>query len=598
MMDIDVEPDKELSLWEIITPVRRQVYLGMALSALSGIAWITAIILLRPVVREMLEIEPRLSTLLWLAAAILAAIGVAIVLRIYSFAWSHRGAFTLEEILRTQLTTHLAKVPLGYVVSTGSGSLKKILMDDVVSLHAFVADSTPLLARAYAIPLVSLVVMFFIDWRMALVSLAVFPIGFIAMRLAFRDFAEGRAAVDAASERMNNTIIEYVQGMQVVRTFDDGTSSFRRYREALTEASTTLREWSDKSKVGAYIAGMLFTALPTMAIVLMVGGIFVSNGSLDVPTLLLFVFIAPTLPDSLIPVIWMSTLINLSNAGAKRIGRLLAVPPLPEAEAPLAPQDGSVRFENVTFSYAGRTDPALDNVSIEMPEGSVTALVGMSGAGKSTVARLIPRFWDVDAGRILVGRVDLREISSDDLMRQVSFVFQAPFLLHETIRENIRLGRPNATDAEVEAAAKAAQAHDFILNELPKGYETKAGERGTRLSGGQRQRITIARAILQDSPIVVLDEATAFADPENEAKIHAAIAHLAAGKTLIVVAHRLSTIRDADQIVVLDKGQVAECGQHAHLVAANGIYARLWAKFTEAQGWGLRRNTTQMLEAK
>ncbi|MEM7799527.1 MAG: ATP-binding cassette domain-containing protein, partial [Chloroflexota bacterium] len=238
-----------------------------------------------------------------------------------------------------------------------------------------------------------------------------------------------------------------------------------------------------------------------------------------------------------------------------------------------------------------RKDAALDQISLRMEPGTVTALVGPSGAGKSTVAQLIPRFWDVNAGAVLVGDVDVREMSSDDLMKQVSFVFQNPYLLHDTIRENIRLGKPDATDAEVEAAAKAAQAHRFILNELPQGYETLAGDRGTQLSGGQRQRITIARAILQNNPIVILDEATAFADPETEAQIHAALANLTAGKTLIVIAHRLSTIQDAHQIVVLDRGRVAEIGDHNSLVAAGGVYARLWNKFTEAQGWGLRRSS-------
>ncbi|MEM7331402.1 MAG: ABC transporter ATP-binding protein, partial [Chloroflexota bacterium] len=435
--------------------------------------------------------------------------------------------------------------------------------------------------------------LFFIDWRMALVSLAVFPVGIIAMQFAFRDFAEGRAAMEEASETMSNTIIEYVQGMQVVRTFDDGTTSFRRYSEALTQATKTMRYWSDKSKGGAYVAGILFTAMPTMIIVLMVGATFVGNGSLDIPTLLLFVFIAPTLPDSLVPVIWMSSLLNVSSASAKRIGYLLSQSALPEPATPQTPQDASVRFENVSFTYANRTDPALDDVTVEMPAGTVTALVGMSGAGKSTVARLIPRFWDVDAGAIYVGGVDIRDMQSDDLMKHVSFVFQAPFLLHTTIRENIRLGKPDATDVEVEAAALAAQAHDFIISELPNGYDTKAGDRGTRLSGGQRQRITIARAILQNSPIVVLDEATAFADPENEAKIHAGIAHLTQGKTIIVVAHRLSTIQDADNIVVLNQGKLAEQGTHDELVAAGGIYANLWDKFNQAQGWGLRRRAEQ-----
>ncbi|MEM7331399.1 MAG: ABC transporter ATP-binding protein [Chloroflexota bacterium] len=586
--------EKELTLWQIIAPVKRQIYLGMAMSATSGIAWVIALILLRPIVSEMMTAEPDVTTLLRLGGFILLAIVIAIFLRIYSFNWSHRGAFELEEKLRTQLTTHLAKVPLGYVVSTGSGTLKKILMDDVRSLHAFVADSTPLMARAYSLPVITIVFMFIVDWRMALISLAVFPVGFVATRVAFRDYAVARAEADAANERMNRTIIEYVQGMQVVRTFDDGSSSFHRYREALTDATKTVRKWTDGTKHGAFVAQTLFAALPTMAIVLMAGGFLVSNGTLDLPTLLLFLFIAPTLPDSIIPMIFLSVLVNMASAGAKRIGYLLGQPILPEPASPQTPQNGSVRFENVTFTYANRTDPALENVSIEMPEGSITALVGLSGAGKSTVARLIPRFWDVDAGTVYVGDVDVRNLNSDDLMRHISFVFQIPFLLTDTIRENIRLGKPDATDAEVEAAARASQAHDFIVNELPNGYDTKAGDRGTRLSGGQRQRITIARAILQNSPIVVLDEATAFADPENEAKIHAGIANLTAGKTLIVVAHRLSTIQDADQIVVFDKGRVVEQGKHDALVASEGIYANLWHKYNEARSWGLRRHSQQV----
>ena len=589
--------ETELSLWSIISPVKRQIYTGMVLSALSGIIWVLSVVLLQPIASEMLQDNPDVTRLLWLGGAILLCIMAAIVMRIQSFRFSHVGAFELEETLRTQLTTHLAKVPLGYVVTTGSGSLKKVLMDDVRSLHAFVADSTPLMARTYIMPIATLVAMFIFDWRMALISLAVFPIGMIAMRFAFRDYAEGRAAYDAAAEHMNNTIIEYVQGMQVVRTFDDGTSSFGRYRDALTEATRTMQAWAEKSKYSAYNARTLFAALPTLAVVVIFGGFMVSRGTLDLPTFLVFVFLAPTMADSIVPIVWMTQLINMSSAGARRIGGLLAEPELPEAADPIQPKNGSVRFEDVTFTYANRTDPALKNVSIEMNEGTITALVGPSGAGKSTVARLIPRFWDVDSGAIYVGDADVRQMSSEGLMRQISFVFQNPFLLHDSIRENIRLGKPDATDEEVEAAAKAAQAHEFIVNELPNGYETQAGDRGTRLSGGQRQRITIARAILQDSPIVVLDEATAFADPENEAKIHAAIANLTAGKTLIVVAHRLSTIQDADQIVVMDKGGVAEVGTHADLVASDGIYANLWSKFNEAQGWGLRRSERKMQAA-
>ncbi|MEM9953621.1 MAG: ABC transporter ATP-binding protein [Chloroflexota bacterium] len=582
----------ELSLWGIIKPVKEKIYIGMILSALSGVAWIVALVLLHPITTELLSESPNVNRLWSLGGAVLLTLIIGFILRILSFRWSHIGAFELEEILRTNLASHLAKVPLGYVVTTGSGKLKKILMDDVMSLHAFVADSTPLMARAYVTPILILIVMFLIDWRMALVSIAMFPIGLVAMRFAFTDYEEGREAYDAANEHINQTIVEYVQGMQVVRTFDDGTSSFTRYSDALTTATKTMREWASQTRYGAFVARIMFASLPTLVIVLPTGIWMLQNGWIDVPTLLLFIFLAPTLAENIIPLIWLSQLIIMSQAGAKRIGTLLSEPILTEVEMSQKPANATIEFKNVTFTYAERKDPALKDVSFTVEEGTVTALVGPSGAGKSTVAQLIPRFWDVSEGRITIGGVDVRHIKSDDLMKHVSFVFQIPFLLQDTIRENIRLGKPEATDEEIIEAAKAAQAHDFIINELDHGYDTKAGERGTRLSGGQRQRITIARAILQDSPIIVLDEATAFADPENEAKIHAAIANLTKGKTLIVVAHRLSTIRDAHQIVVLDHGAVVEKGVHDTLVENNGVYARLWAKFKDAQGWGLRRNQT------
>ncbi|MEM7799191.1 MAG: ABC transporter ATP-binding protein [Chloroflexota bacterium] len=589
VQDVDVQEGKELTLWQIIKPVNFQIYAGMVMSALSSIAWIAMLVMILPITRELIS-ESTDTALLWRYVAILLGLVVGgILLRVFSFSVSHLGAFKLEEILRTQLTDHLAKVPLGYVVTTGSGSLKKILMDDVKGLHAFVADSTPLLARGWSAPPIIIAIMFILDWRMALIALAIFPIGIIAMRFAFRDWGEGRAAYDAANEHMNATILEYVQGMQVVRTFDDGTSSFSRYSEALNHATDTMRDWAGRSRYGAFIARIIFGALPTMAILVPAGIWMLRADLIDLPTLLVFLLLAPTVAESVVPVIWLSQLIIMASAGAKRIGLLLQVPILEQAASPQKPQSGSVEFKNVTFTYATRSEPALKDVSINMPQGSVTALVGPSGAGKSTVARLIPRFWDVDSGEIKVGGVNVRDIGTDDLMQHVSFVFQNPFLLHDTIFENIRLGKPNASEAEVYAAAKAAQAHDFIVSELPDGYQTKAGDRGTRLSGGQRQRITIARAILQNNPIVVLDEATAFADPENEAKIHAALAHLTAGKTLIVVAHRLSTIKDAHQIVVIDKGTVAEVGKHDELVTAGGIYAGLWAKFEEAQGWGIRK---------
>ncbi|MEM7272183.1 MAG: ABC transporter ATP-binding protein [Actinomycetota bacterium] len=585
--------DNEPGLWTIISPVNREIYTGMIVSLLSLVAWLGSIMLFLPIAREITADDTdsgRLWTLLGISVGLVV---LAFVCRVLSFHVSHLGAFRLEQILRTELTTHLAKVPLGYVVNAGSGALKKVVLDDVRALHAFVADSTPLFAKTFSAPILGIILMFILDWRLALLSLALFPVGMIGMFFAFRDYDVARRRVDDANERINSVINEYVQGMHVVRTFDDGTGSFERYRSALNDATVTLREWTEKSQVGAFLARTLFAALPTVLVLLAVGIPMYRNGSIELPILMMFLLLAPTVTESIVPIVWLQQLITNASAAVKRIGTLRAVEVMPEVAEGKAPADASVELKGVTFRYDGREDNALTDVSIAMPEGTVTALVGPSGAGKSTVAQLIPRFWDVDAGQILVGGVDVREMSSDDLMRSVAFVFQSPFLLSDTIRNNIRLGKPDATEEEIVAAAEAAQAHEFIVEELPDGYDTVVSERGSSLSGGQRQRITIARAILQDSPIIVLDEATAFADPDNEAKIHRALAELARGKTLIVVAHRLSTITDAHQIVVLDQGQVAESGTHEQLVANGGRYARLWSHFNEAQDWGLRVNRTE-----
>ncbi|MGF1577024.1 MAG: ABC transporter ATP-binding protein, partial [Cyanophyceae cyanobacterium] len=431
-----------------------------------------------------------------------------------------------------------------------------------------------------------LVAMVVADWRLGLVTLAVLPVGIVFIQLALRDYGEQRDAYDRANEQINRVIIEFVQGMPVVRTFDDGSSSFARFRQSLDTFTDRLRAWNAKTQRSGRLGTLLFEPLPTLVVVSAVGAWLMMQGTLTFPRLLVFWLLAPRLCGAFKPIFTLSHFINQANAGALRIGSVLAEPALPQPEQPQQPQDASITLQNVTFAY-GEGRPALQDISLTIPAGTVTALVGPSGAGKTTLARLIPRFWDVDEGAIKVGGADVRQITSDTLMSWVSFVFQETFLLHDTIGNNIKLGRPQATDAEVEAAARAAQAHEFILA-LPHGYDTIAGERGTRLSGGQRQRITIARAILQDNPIVVLDEATAFADPENEALIQGAIAALTQDKTLLVVAHRLPTIVNADQIAVLDQGRLAELGNHQELLDKNDIYARLWANHQQAHSWELK----------
>ena len=572
-------------IWGIIAPVKGRIAGAIALAALRAITSLGSLLTVPFIAAELLSESPEPTRIWrWLAVAV-GLVAIAFTSRVLAFHVSHLAAFKLEVILRTAIAEHLAQVSLGYVVTTGAGAIKKWVQDDVQALHGFVADSIPLIGQAYVIPVLSLVAMFVADWRLGLVTLAVLPVGMIFIRLALRDYAEQRDAYDLANEHINGIIIEFVQGMQVVRTFDDGSSSFARFQQSLDSFTQKLRDWNAKTQLSGRLGSLLFEPLPTLLVVSAVGAWLMIQGTLTFPRLLVFLLLAPRLCGAFKPIFTLSHFINQANAGALRIGSVLAEPVLPQPEQPEEPQNTSITFSNVTFCY-GDGRPALQDVSLTMPAGTVTALVGPSGAGKTTLARLIPRFWDVTHGAITIGDVDVRQMTSETLMSWVSFVFQDTFLLHDTIRNNIKLGRPNATDEEVEAAARAAQAHEFILA-LPNGYDTMAGERGARLSGGQRQRITIARAILQDNPIVLLDEATAFADPENAALIQAAIAALTQGKTLIVIAHRLPSIMNADQIAILDQGQLVELGKHDELIAANGLYARLWSRHQEAQDWEL-----------
>ncbi|NEZ61552.1 ABC transporter ATP-binding protein [Leptolyngbyaceae cyanobacterium CCMR0082] len=578
-------------VWSVMAPVKGRIAVAIALSALSSCSSLASLLTIPFITAELLSVAPVPEVIWrWVAVAVVLVL-IAFTSRSFAFRVSHIGAFNLEVILRTALAEHLAKVPLGYVIATGSGAIKKLVQDDVKSLHAFVADSTPLIGQAYTIPIISLIAMLIADWRLGLTTLMVLPVGLIFMQLALRDYKDQRDAYDQANESINSVIIEFVQGMQVVRTFDDGSSSFARFQTALDAFTQSLRDWNNKTQFSARLGSLLFEPLPTLVLVSTVGTWLVSHGSLTIPRFLVFLLLAPRLCGAFKPIFTLSYLINQANAGALRISAVLAEPTLPQPMQPQQPADSSISFRNVTFAY-GDGAPALQNISLQLPAGSVTALVGPSGAGKTTLARLLPRFWDVDEGAIEIGGVDIRQMTSETLMSWVSFVFQDTFLFQDTVFNNIKLGRPDATQKEVEAAAQAAQAHGFILD-LPQGYGTLVGERGGQLSGGQRQRITIARAILQDNPIVVLDEATAFADPENEALIQAAIAALTRDKTLIVIAHRLATIVQVDQIAVLDRGRLIELGKHNQLIAAKGLYNQLWSRHQAAQNWGLNRQNDQ-----
>lgn len=569
-------------VWAIMQPVQGQIRIGMVLAGLATACGLATLCSLAWTVHELLVLPGQWPWLPLLAAVVLTVL--AFVLRLAGFKQSHYAAFRLETILRTRLAEHLARLPLGYVQQIGSGALTKVIMDDVKALHVFVADSTPLYARAYVAPVLTFGLLWAVDWRMALTATAVLAICMVATRLAMRFNGQMMPEYHAASENVSRAVVEYVQAMPVVRTFDTGASTFQRYQQALDAFVNVMLRWYRAAGLSMRLSQAIVSPFPALV---WLGAWLVAHGSLDTTALLVTLLVGTGMAESMLPLMSLRHLVAKTHMSIHRIHEVLAAPalPLPDASQAKVPHDASVVFEQVDFGYSPDGPLVLRNVSFTARPGTVTALVGPSGAGKTTVARLIPRFWDVRSGRILVGGVDVRDMLPDMLMQQVAFVFQDTFLFADTIANNIRLGLEGATMDEVIAAAKAAQAHDFIMA-LPQGYETQAGERGD-FYRGQRQRITIARAILQNRPILVLDEATAFADPENEAALVAALANLMRGKTVLMVAHRLSTIRDADQILVFDRGCLVEHGTHDALVAQGSVYARLWRNYEQAQHWTL-----------
>lgn len=527
--------------------------------------------------------EPaRLDEVRSLALLGAGALGVRYVLVSGASVLAHVAAFRILHTLRLRLAHKLGAVPLSFFGRHGSGELKKTLMDDVNQIEAFVAHNFPDGVAAAIVPLSTAVALLWVDWRMALASIAVAPLAVLSMAVAMRDVGKAHAKWNDIQSRMNASLLEYFRGIQVIKTFGLSARRFGDLSRSIEDGLHWMEGFMRTNGRGYGAFGALIGS--SLVILVPLGGWLFVRGALSLESLVLFLVLGPQLLMSMMRLLFAWGNIDRIKGGLTRIHQILSSEELDDTRATALPAHAGLSFRGVGFAYDAGGKAVLQDVTFDAPAGKVTALVGPSGAGKTTLVRLVPRLWDVTSGTVTLGGVDVRSVRLDALLARIAMVFQEVFLFHGSVRDNLLLARPDATDAQLDAACRAARAYDFI-QALPQRYDTMLGERGARLSGGEKQRLSIARAILKDAPVLLLDEATAFTDPENEARIQEALTELCTGRTVLVVAHRLSTIATADHIVVLDGGRVSAQGTHAELLIRSPLYQRLWRSHTQALDW-------------
>ena len=562
-------------------------YASWVLSAVSALVALVPFVYIWKILRDVLNAAPDYAQAVniphygWMA--VLFAV-LAYLIYIAALMCSHLSAFRVATNLRLEVSEHLATLPLGFTETFGSGKLRKIIHESTGAAETFLAHQLPDKYNAMATPIGLLVLLLVFDWRLGLLSLVPVALGFVIMSaMTGRRMADKMRQYGNALESMSNEAVEYVRGIPVVKTFGQSVFSFKKFKATIDEYEKWVIAYTKELRMPM----MLYTAaINGVFAFLIVGGLlFTRNGvtSEFLLNLLFYIIITPVISLTLTRIMYMSENELVVADALARVDSVLDAEPVPENDHPRHPKDASVSLKDVHFSYDGKTD-VIKGVSLKIQPGQMVAFVGPSGGGKSTLANLICRFFDVQSGSVRVGGADVRDIPKEELMDTISFVFQNSRLLKGSILDNVRLGRAQATEAEVLAALKAAQCMD-IVEKFPEGIHTVIGTKGVYLSGGEQQRIAIARAMLKNAPILLLDEATAFADPDNEARVQAAFAQLAKGKTVIMIAHRLSTVANADCIYVVQDGQIAESGTKDELCAQNGLFARMWQDYQASVQW-------------
>lgn len=570
---------------------RRRVltYLSWVLSAVSALTALVPFIFVWLIVREVIEangnfaaVQGSLSVYGWWA------VGSALISMLVYFAalmCSHVAAFRVAGNMRKRAMRHIGTLPVGFMNSLGSGRVRRIVNESSGATETYLAHQLPDMVGAFATPVGMIVLLFVFDWRLGLLSLIPTVLGFIIMsKMTGKDMARKMKEYQSALENMNNEAVEYVRGVPVVKTFGQTVFSFKRFKGSID----SYHKW-----VIAYTKSLMWpmvaftTAINCVFVPLIIAGLCFTAGGVDgafLLNLIFYIIFTPIISVTLMKVMFMSENNMIVSDALQRIDGILAIKPLPEPAEPQMPQDNSVAFENAVFAYDGADRNAIDGITLDVKAGKTVALVGPSGGGKTTAAGLVARFWDTASGAVKVGGVNVKDIDRQTLNDTVAYVFQDSKLLKTSIFENVRMGRPSATREEVLAALHNAQCDD-ILNKFPHGVDTVIGSKGVYLSGGEQQRIAIARVMLKNAPVLVLDEATAFADPENEAAVQRAFERLANGRTVIMIAHRLTTVQNADKIYVLKDGKVAEEGTHAWLMEQNGLYHDMYDEYRTSIAW-------------